>query len=254
MVSKNLKEKWFFKAIHEEKGAIDTHISSNKGSVWLDLVRDVFSLKQKGIDLLAAIKRKLGNGENTFFWNDKWIRESTLKTKYPILFALGHCKSISVVGKIGHPSLVHSFRRLPRGGAEDEQYRDLCTLTSGVFLPNMHDRCYWSLNANGDFSVSSLRNLIDDVHLPKSDTPTRWIRFVPIKLNITAWKICLDRLPTMFNLSSRGLDSLSIIFPLCNISAESTSHVFFFCHVASQVTIKVCKWWELKYKLLNSYA
>nr|GEW58614.1 RNA-directed DNA polymerase, eukaryota [Tanacetum cinerariifolium] len=163
----------FFKGTHEEKGAIDNHISSNKGSGWLDLVCDVFSLKQKGIDLLDAIKRKLGNGENTLFWNDKWIRESTLKTKYPRLFALEHCKSISVAGKIGHPSLVHSFRRLPRGGAKDEQYRDLCTLTFGVLLPNMHDRCYWSLNANGDFSISSLRNIIDDIILPKSDTPTR---------------------------------------------------------------------------------
>nr|GEX38327.1 RNA-directed DNA polymerase, eukaryota, reverse transcriptase zinc-binding domain protein [Tanacetum cinerariifolium] len=49
-----------------EKGAIDTDISSIKGSVWLDLLRDVFSLKQKGTDLLAAIKRKLRNEDNSF--------------------------------------------------------------------------------------------------------------------------------------------------------------------------------------------
>nr|GEW18764.1 RNA-directed DNA polymerase, eukaryota, reverse transcriptase zinc-binding domain protein [Tanacetum cinerariifolium] len=146
----------FIKAIYGEKGTIDSHRSSNKGSLWFDLVRDVFSLKQKGIDLLAAIKRKLGNGENTLFWNDIWIRESTLKTKYPRLHALEHCKSISVAGKMGHPSLAHSFRRLPKGGAEDEKYKDLCNLNSGVFLPNMHDRWYWSLNATGDFSISSV--------------------------------------------------------------------------------------------------
>nr|GEZ73472.1 RNA-directed DNA polymerase, eukaryota [Tanacetum cinerariifolium] len=62
---------WFIKAIHGENGAIDTHISSTKGSVWLELVRDVSSLKKKGIDLLAAIKMKLGNEENTLFWIDK---------------------------------------------------------------------------------------------------------------------------------------------------------------------------------------
>nr|GEX65555.1 RNA-directed DNA polymerase, eukaryota, reverse transcriptase zinc-binding domain protein [Tanacetum cinerariifolium] len=55
----------FIKAIHGENGAIDTHISSTKGSVWLDLVCDVSYLKKKGIDLLAAIKMKPGNGENT---------------------------------------------------------------------------------------------------------------------------------------------------------------------------------------------
>ncbi|GKB10992.1 hypothetical protein Tco_0844915 [Tanacetum coccineum] len=163
----------FIKAIHGEKGAIDTHIYSIKGFVWLDLMRDVFSLKHKGIDLLAVIKRKLGNGENTIFWNDKRIGESTLKTKYPRLFALEHCKSILVTRKMSHPSLVHSFHRLPRVGAEDEQFRDLCSLTSGVLLLYMHDRWYWSLNATGDFSVSFVCNLIDDVILPKSDPHTR---------------------------------------------------------------------------------
>nr|GFA26376.1 RNA-directed DNA polymerase, eukaryota [Tanacetum cinerariifolium] len=78
----------------------------------------VFS--RKGIDLLAAVKRKLGSGENTLFWNDIWIGESTLKTKYSRLHALEHCKSILVAGKMGHPFLAHSFRRFPRRGAEDE--------------------------------------------------------------------------------------------------------------------------------------
>ncbi|GKA67189.1 hypothetical protein Tco_0766997 [Tanacetum coccineum] len=89
----------FIKAIHGENGAIDTHISSTKGSVWLDLVRDVSFLKKKGIDLLAAIKRKLGNEENTLFWIDKWISDSSLKTKYLRLFALEHNKLSSVAEK-----------------------------------------------------------------------------------------------------------------------------------------------------------
>nr|GEX54009.1 reverse transcriptase domain-containing protein [Tanacetum cinerariifolium] len=100
----------------------------------LDMVRDISSLKHKGVDILPLAKRRLGNGENTLFWEDKWIGEGTLKTKYPRLFALKHQKSISVAAKINQPSLVHSFRRLPRGGIEDEQYRDLSTSTTDVLF------------------------------------------------------------------------------------------------------------------------
>ncbi|GJY48687.1 RNA-directed DNA polymerase, eukaryota, reverse transcriptase zinc-binding domain protein [Tanacetum coccineum] len=90
--------------------------------------------------------------------------------------------------------------------------------------------------------------------LPKAGTPTRWIKLVPIKLNITAWRICLDKLPTRLNLSSRGLDIPTILCPLCNDSVESTSHIFFSCQLASQLMAKVCRWWELDYIPLNSYA
>nr|GEV36660.1 putative RNA-directed DNA polymerase, eukaryota, reverse transcriptase zinc-binding domain protein [Tanacetum cinerariifolium] len=215
--------------------------------VTTDLIKSVVDRSSElCIDLLAAAKRKLENGENTLFGEDKWIGEVTLKTKYPRLFALEQHKSITVAAKMGQPSLDHSFRRLPRGGIEDEQYRDLRTTTSNV-LPNMHDRWFWSLDSTGEFSVSSVRNYIDEFLLPKAVTPTRWIKLVPIKLNITAWRICLDKLSTRLNLSSRGLDIPTILCPLCNESVESTSHVLLFCHLACQLMAKVCRWWKLDY-------
>nr|GEV00222.1 zinc finger, CCHC-type [Tanacetum cinerariifolium] len=54
----------------------------------------------------------------------------------------------------------------------------------------------------GEFSLSSVRNYIDEFLLPKAGTPTRWIKLVPIKLNITAWRICLDKLPTSLLVNS----------------------------------------------------
>nr|GEW59217.1 RNA-directed DNA polymerase, eukaryota [Tanacetum cinerariifolium] len=129
----------FIQAIHGVRGAIDNKNSSIKGSSWLDIVWDISSLNHKGFNLLAAAKRKLGNRENTLFWEDKWIGKVTLKTKYPRLFSLEQHKSITVAAKMGQPSLDHSFHQLPRGGSEDEQYRDLRTTTSNVLLPNMHD-------------------------------------------------------------------------------------------------------------------
>nr|GEV49824.1 hypothetical protein [Tanacetum cinerariifolium] len=175
----------FIKAIHGSKEAMDFQNHSFKGSIWHDITRASSSLNQKGVDLLSFISRKLGN-------------------------------DISVAEKMEHSSFSFSFHRLPRGGIESEQYSDLSDAIFDLILPQIQDRWAWSLNTSEEFSVSSVRNVIDDVYLPKLDVPTRWIKEIPIKVNILAWKISLDGLPTRSNLSSRGLDILSIICPSCN--------------------------------------
>ncbi|GKE37342.1 hypothetical protein Tco_1460747, partial [Tanacetum coccineum] len=110
----------FIKAIHSVRGAIGNPNFSNRGSLWLDLIREFLSLNHKGIDLLPLIKRKLGNGT-------------------------------TIAAKMGQPSLDHYFQWLPREGVKGEQYRDLCSITSEVLLPQTLYRSVWSLNASSDF-------------------------------------------------------------------------------------------------------
>nr|GEZ86266.1 RNA-directed DNA polymerase, eukaryota [Tanacetum cinerariifolium] len=63
-----------------------------------------------------------------------------------------------------------------------------------------------SLEASGDFLVTSARCLIDDYLLPKEDVQTRWVKVVSIKINVFTWRVCLDKLPTRLNLSLRGVE------------------------------------------------
>nr|GEX02186.1 RNA-directed DNA polymerase, eukaryota [Tanacetum cinerariifolium] len=51
-------------------------------------------------------------------------------------------------------------------------------------LSSMEDRWRWDLNGGGYFHVKDVRSKLDDSLLPKADTPTRWIKTIPIKLNI----------------------------------------------------------------------
>nr|GEX58686.1 RNA-directed DNA polymerase, eukaryota [Tanacetum cinerariifolium] len=51
--------------------------------------------------------------------------------------------------------------------------------------------------------MASTRKLIDEVRLPKISDMTRWEKCVPIKVNILAWKIRSDALPTQINISRR---------------------------------------------------
>ncbi|GKE25298.1 RNA-directed DNA polymerase, eukaryota [Tanacetum coccineum] len=130
---------------------------------------------------------------------------------------------------MGHPSLSHSFRRIPRGGVKQENYGLLCSKVADRVLPNISDRWCWSLKGSQEFLVKFSRILIDNIILPKAEVPTKWLRVVPIKVNVHAWRVCLDKLPTRANISLRGMDIPSIACPLCNSAVESTSHIFFVC-------------------------
>ena len=86
----------------------------------------------------------------------------------------------------------------------------------GCTLVNYNDRWVWSLEGSGEFSVSSVRNLIDGFMLPEVSSKTRWIKEVPIKVNVHAWKVKIDCLPTRLNISRRGMDIDSILCPMCD--------------------------------------
>nr|GEV74920.1 RNA-directed DNA polymerase, eukaryota, reverse transcriptase zinc-binding domain protein [Tanacetum cinerariifolium] len=96
------------------------------------------------------------------------------------------CKLVNVASKLQQSSLDFSFRRVPRGGVEQEQFADLVAKVEGISLVNMRDRWIWSLEGPGEFSVASVRKLIDDKMLPKVSSKICWIKAVPIKVNVFA--------------------------------------------------------------------
>ncbi|GJX73967.1 RNA-directed DNA polymerase, eukaryota, partial [Tanacetum coccineum] len=198
-------------------------------------------------------KKKVGNGELTSFWHDPWLGDLPLKKTYPRLYVLEVDKHISAASKLRDSSLTGSFRRPPRSGIKEEQLLLIIFNTYSVILPNMSDRWSWQLGSLGVFTVKYAREFIDDSLLPKSVVPTRWVKSIPIKINIFAWRVSLDKLPTRLNLSFRDLDIPSIICPICSVAVESTSHLLFSCSVARHLFFKVARWWELEYQDLHSY-
>nr|GFA84475.1 RNA-directed DNA polymerase, eukaryota [Tanacetum cinerariifolium] len=75
---------------------------------------------------------------------------------------------------------------VPRGGLEEFQYLQLLKDMEDVSLIDMKDRWSRSLDGAGDFSVTSVRKMIDDRTLPVVSSKARWINVVPIKVNILA--------------------------------------------------------------------
>ncbi|GKD43104.1 hypothetical protein Tco_1267749 [Tanacetum coccineum] len=71
-------------------------------------------------------------------------------------------------------------------------------IMEGITLFDSKDRWRWSLEGCGEFTVASVRNLLDANSLPVVSSKTRWIKAVPIKVNIHAWKVKLDILLKKF--------------------------------------------------------
>ncbi|GJY10605.1 RNA-directed DNA polymerase, eukaryota [Tanacetum coccineum] len=134
------------------------------------------------------------------------------------------------------------------------QTDELTTLMQNVSLTPMQDRWTWTLNASGDFSVASVRNLIDTTMLLKGEYHTRWIRVVPIKVNTFAWKVMTNSLPTRFNISRRGIDIDSISCGNCDLGVETSNHLFFTCDMAKQITRLIMRWWDVPELEIDSYT
>ncbi|GJU47617.1 hypothetical protein Tco_1204883 [Tanacetum coccineum] len=66
----------------------------------------------------------------------------------------------------------------------------------------------------------------DDHLLLAVGAPTRWVLEVPIKINIMAWKVSLDKLPTRLNLSLRGI-KFPLSLALFAAVQGSHAHIFF---------------------------
>ncbi|GKE05388.1 RNA-directed DNA polymerase, eukaryota, reverse transcriptase zinc-binding domain protein [Tanacetum coccineum] len=241
------------KAIHGDDGSLEKGNGGGYRSSWISIIQELKILQDKGINMFEFMRLNLGNGEGTRFWKDKWFDGGTMKVLFPRLYALEMDKMMTVSVKMNANGLDQSFRRKPRSGVEESQYNAMVDISQNIQLKPCDDRYVWSLNNSGEFSVASLRKVIDDNRFHKVNSSTRWVNLVPIKVNVIAWKVMSNALPTRFNISSRGMDIDTMECPICKEGSETSSHLFFQCRVVRQLTRKISTWWNVDHEDVNSY-
>ncbi|GJX75636.1 RNA-directed DNA polymerase, eukaryota, reverse transcriptase zinc-binding domain protein [Tanacetum coccineum] len=175
------------KAIHGEDGSIDKNNDKWYMSTWSHIISEIRLLKEKGIDFFEFLKLKIGDGNNTCFWKDKWCADGILKDILRGFITLGLEKRID-----GSRSLFVASK-------------------------------------------------------------TRWIKFIPIKINILAWKVNHNALPTRWNLSNRGINIQSLVCPVCDDGIETTSHLFFSCSMTNAIYERITRWWNIPFVGWTSY-
>ena len=104
----------------------------------------------------------------------------------------------------------------------------MCDLLFVVSIAPIADRWAWTRNSSGEFTVASARQISDDKSSAGGEFKTSWIRYIPNKVNIHAWKVMSNALATKFNMSGRGIPIDSITCVNCGTGVENTNHLFFY--------------------------
>jgi hypothetical protein len=165
-----------------------------------------------------SIRRKVGNGVGTSFWNSMWVGGSpgTLAVLFPRLYSLSTQKEGKVVDffrDVGGTREWNFVWRRTLFQWEEALVLSLREVLQLVVLNLEEDRWVWMPDVEGSFSVKSAYNLLvkelwtDNVlegelvevfdHLWDSPAPSKVIAF--------SWQLLYDRTPTRFNLGARGI-------------------------------------------------
>nr|GEW60537.1 RNA-directed DNA polymerase, eukaryota [Tanacetum cinerariifolium] len=190
----------------------------NQSSIWCSILREMQMLISKGFDFVS------------------------------------HYKESTVASKLGSSLVDASFRRSVRDGVERQQWDDLNSVSGSVTLSASKDRWICDLNGYGVFIVKEVRTIFDDIFLPFAVDATRWVKYIPIKINFFAWRARLDHLPTRSNLVRRGVVLDSFLCPLCGLVPEDIHYVLFRCDTAKLVFHRICRWWDLDWHNLLSFS
>ncbi|GKB09320.1 RNA-directed DNA polymerase, eukaryota [Tanacetum coccineum] len=132
------------KTVHGADGNIGMVRKVGVKSCWANIVNEINVLSNKGVNLMKYLRIRLGNGDSTLLWDDPWHVGGILKDRFPRVYALETFKSVTVGDKLAHPSLSHSFRRMPRGGAELSQFVEFTEMMQYVILAPVSDRWTWT--------------------------------------------------------------------------------------------------------------
>ncbi|GKD51025.1 RNA-directed DNA polymerase, eukaryota [Tanacetum coccineum] len=127
-------------------------------------------------------------------------------------------------------------------------------LLGSILLSSSKDRCICDLSGDGEFRVKVTRTKLDDIFLPSNSIDTRWVKYIPIKINVFAWRVQLDRLPTRVNLLRRGVVLESSLCLMCGLLPEDIHHVISRCDIAQAIFRKICHWWDLDWHDLFSFS
>jgi hypothetical protein len=171
---------------------------------------------------------QVNNGRNIQFWEDKWLKNFTLRQQYPSLYAITRRRNVLVASIFSMTPLNIAFRRGLVGNNLILWFR-LVVRVAHIRLNNAKDKFIWDLLQNGTFSVKYMCNaLITDTRIRYN--MILWKMKVPLCIKIFMWYLKRGVVLTKDNLARPNWsgNKLCVFFS----QLESIQHLFFDCHFA----------------------
>ncbi|KAL8523889.1 hypothetical protein ACS0TY_013738 [Phlomoides rotata] len=233
-------------------------VRTKGSSWWLDLC-EIYRGSIEGEGLKEELVRIVGNGKNTFFWWDRWVGDRRLKDVFPRLFncsLLKHAK-ISEVGSWVEG--VWSWDLKWRRGFSERNSNDVFELMMNIdrykLSQEVEDVWRWKHAPNGIYSTKlAYKNLIKEsvgtgveAENKRKAFKILWKWWAPKKSTIIVWKAFRERLATINNLRTRGMEfsDEEAICPLCPAFPESNRHILFECPISASIWKLICSWCQV---------
>ncbi|GJV68914.1 hypothetical protein Tco_1484423 [Tanacetum coccineum] len=90
------------KAIHGEYGKNGSGFKVGYKSIWRSILQKVETLKIKGIHLNNFMQKKLGNGADTYFWEDLWHGDMVFELRWSKAISWRVKKTVEVPLNLSH--------------------------------------------------------------------------------------------------------------------------------------------------------
>ena len=151
-----------------------------------------------------GIRNLEGDGCNTLFWKDLWLREIRLKDKFPRLFSISLLKNSPISecgawdGCVWHQNLT--WRREFFEWELDQLYQLQGLLDQARLIDDQANKVLWSFDNSGNYSVRSFIEKTYQSHgLAAQDSISVsriWCGIVPPKAKLLLWFVVQRRLNT----------------------------------------------------------
>ncbi|CAI9300834.1 unnamed protein product [Lactuca saligna] len=97
------------------------------------------------------------------------------------------------------------------------------------------------LTSDGSYSVCALRNKWD-YRTPTIDSNFQWLKEIPLKVSCFTWRAQAGRIPSVNELSKRGVYVESLTCQMCEEIEECLDHTLVACSYATMVTKGILRW------------
>ncbi|XP_062089071.1 uncharacterized protein LOC133795633 [Humulus lupulus] len=156
---------------------------------------------------------KVGKGDRIQFWEDVWLGEDTLKSRFSDLFLVSMAKNcaikdLAVLGGEGRGGSLGWNLRFRRNLLDREvaNFAQLMHMLQVVTLPSiLEDRRNWNSDTSGVFNCKSAFHSLSYAHLgPELDwAKFLWRSVAPYKVKLFGWLLFLDKVSVHENLQRR---------------------------------------------------
>ncbi|GJV28939.1 hypothetical protein Tco_1385387 [Tanacetum coccineum] len=165
------------KAIHGDDTGMELKGCKVSGK-WANIVDSFSMLHSKDIIPLHTLRHKVGNGSSILFWEDIWIGNGPLSTRYNRLFHLDANPNCMLADRLSQDTWSWNWKR-HLGSRNEESLEILKTEIGRVQVNDCPDSWHWNGGDDGVFSVSATRMHVDNCILPSLSPSTRWSKILP---------------------------------------------------------------------------